>query len=261
MKSLKKTMSFFKTAIKSEKIPKNLGLTKFLSHFSSADGRISNSKIIENKLEKLQNHIKDNLSFFNLIISTEQDFQAESLRIFKNWSPIQNIFLINQLNDVREKLINLFSEPKIYVTEAENSINKCEVFIEEIKKYSIEVSQTQLGTHQFTESKTKIKDFFLKFSNIIENCKENMLKSLYQQNCTMIDSLLSIISLLDKIDDYEPDIQFNRVAKNHRNQCPLYVPDLMDEDITTNPVQEPIKSGSPESAVWLNDLLATFISE
>ena len=101
----------------------------------------------------------------------------------------------------------------------------------------------------------------MKFSNIIENCKENMLKSLYQQNCTMIDSLLSIISLLDKIDDYEPDIQFNRVAKNHRNQCPLYVPDLMDEDITTNPVQEPIKSGSPESAVWLNDLLATFISE
>ena len=80
-------------------------------------------------------------------------------------------------------------------------------------------------------------------------------------NQALEDTGLSIISLLDKIDDYEPDIQFNRVAKNHRNQCPLYVPDLMDEDITTNPVQEPIKSGSPESAVWLNDLLATFISE
>lgn len=257
---LNKTVNFLKSTLKNEKIHEQFKLKKLFSSFTK-ETPASDLKKLEKKLEKIGEYGNDMLKFLNFLVSNEEDHFTEILRILSSWHNIKNFQLEAQLGQIKSQLLNLFTNAKSYKQEILIPIGKCKELNEVVGKFCADVL-SQLDPSKIQSIRSQIMDFKLKYESLIMEAKEKVFQSFHEKFLKCANELKSCLEYLQEDTDYlGNNEEFSHNAKSHRIQCPFFLPALQNEDFEIHSIEEPIKCGTSESALWLNDLLSTFLSE
>ena len=261
---LQKTIDLLKLSLKkSDKTDDSLNFKAILSKFKSEESPASNMKRLDKKISKLEGYINDLLKFFNLLISNEEEYLNENMRILDNWHNISNPYLDDALTETKNKMTNIFLSIRDYKLQIFNILATFKEFIEEMKVFRKDIFQFQLTSVELEAGKNKIKEFYVKYGMIIEESKPCLLKSLKSLIDISIIELRSSIQFINNSEAENSQIcsGFNHRAKTHVPECPYFVCEVENDDSVEKIIEEPTKIGEPESALWLNDFLNAFISE
>jgi hypothetical protein len=255
---IKLTLDRLKSAVTSNKISEKLKLKKMFSNLASSFH--SKSKELEKKLEKLEGHGNDLYQFFNLMINTEEEFLKEYIRVISNWHELKNPELKSKILEFKTRFLKFFKEDYEYKSQMYVSVNKSKSFIEEVHTLHKD-SLRNFTPDELNFLEHRVKELSETYLSIIVDSKENLLKCLKQRTQNFIAEINISINNLSQPESLQEDVMFNRIAKNHRVECPHYMHDPINYQEENFHIEEPVKVGSPESGIWLNDLLSAYISE
>lgn len=262
IRTLKRTMTFIKSALnKTEKATETHRIRRLLTNLSSSENSNPTLKHIEKKSSKLNEYISDVIKFLTYLNNLEEENYKDNLRILNSWGIIDNICIEDPLTELKNRLIDMQSYSKELRVEIFNCITKCKDFLEMVSNMSREALQYDSSVIDSQIAENRIIELRNEYNKVIDYVKEKVplaYKLLYQKYQKELHEALEDFELMEDINE---NLSFNHIAKLHRQQCPYFIINIDDNENESSFVKEPEKVGEPESAIWLNDLLDTFISE
>lgn len=260
--SLKRTVTYIKNALnKSELAPETPRFKSFFSSFSSADSQNSAFKLVEKKIDKLEDYTTDIVKFFSYLMNIDEDMNKEWLRIINAWNMVENVYIDDPLNEVKNAIADMKSCGKDFRAEIFACVAKCKDFLELVGIYRREALQYDSSVEDNSQAMGKIKDLKEEYRKIVDDVKNRVVLALRVMFENSRNELKRIVEGFEIMDDGVEQLNFNHVAKLHRPKCPYFVVNVEDNEHESSFVKEPEKVGDPESALWLNDLLDAFLSE
>lgn len=260
--SVKQTVAFFKKAFTStEKSSEIKSITRFFSSFTGSENQNSAFKLAESKSAKLESKVSDLKKFLSIIQNVQEDMQKEHLRVFESWKVISNYYIEDSITQIIRSLKEMYGNNSEFIVGYSDCTQLIHEFSERIQIYKQDsfLNDNSLEDHQQAES--RYKDLKKEFLPVIEATKSKMLTCFRNTLYRYKDTLQRTLSLLEIIEDREESLSFQSSTKDHSIRCPYFLANFEEKIIDSGLTQEPKKVGKPESAVWLNDLLRTFISE
>lgn len=260
--SLMKTVTFLKNTLnKTENSAETPRFRSFFSSFSSADSQNSTYKLVEKKIDKLEDYTTDIIKFFTFFICTEEEAYKDTLRILNFWKNIDNIYIEEPINDIKNSIIDMKSSNKDFRVEVFSYVTKLKDFLEIINNFRREALQYDSSVEDSLLAENRFKDINFEYRKIVEETKDKVIVGMLKMHEKNKKYLRKIVENFDVMDDLSEILSFNNAAKVHRPQCPCYIVSFDDDKSEKPCVKEPDIAGEPESANWLNDLLDSFMSE
>ncbi|OMJ86446.1 hypothetical protein SteCoe_12026 [Stentor coeruleus] len=260
--SLKRTVTFLKNTLsKSEIAPETPRFKSFFSSFSSADNQNSAFKHIEKKIDKLEDYTTDIIKFFTNLMSIDEDMNKEWLRIINSWVNVENVYIDDPLNEVKNSIADMKNCGKDLRAEIFACVAKCKDFLGLMGNFRREALQYDSSAEDNSQAMEKIKDLNDEYRKIVDEVKNRVVLALRVMFENSRNEMRKIVESFEIMEDGIENLNFNHAAKLHRPKCPYYVVNVEDNEHESSFVKEPEKVGDPESAVWLNDLLDAFLSE
>jgi hypothetical protein len=259
--SLKQTMSFFKKALtKSETTHETLSFSKIFSSFTSNDSQNSAFRLAEGKSSKLELKVSELKKFLNIIQTVQEDLQKDLSRVVENWKIIQNYYIEDSLSVILKQLREMFCNNSEFINGFADCFQLISEFSEKIEDFRQESFAFESTSEDLQKAEVRYKDLSKDFLSVIEAVKSKTVICFRNWFHRLKNHFETIVPTLEVVKDREEPLSFSHQTKDHAIRCPYFSANFQ-ETFDSALVAEPQKTGNPESAVWLNDLLRTFIFE
>ena len=260
--SVKQTVAFFKKAFtKTEKSEEVTSIARFFSSFTGTENVNSAYRLAESKSTKLEVKVNDLKKFLNIIQNIQEDMQKEHLRIFESWKIFRNFYIEDSLTQIVRSIKEMYGNNSEFIIGHSDCTQLVSEFSERIQIFKQESFSYENTTEDQRAAESRYSDLKKEFLSVIEATKSKMLTCFRNIFHRYKETLQKTTSLLEVIEDREESLSFQSNSKDHSIKCPFFLANFEEKFIDAGLIAEPQKVGKPESAVWLNDLLRTFILE
>ncbi|CAG9331760.1 unnamed protein product [Blepharisma stoltei] len=215
---------------------------------------------LDKKAKEVKNYFEDITAFIKNLISAERNYASELNLIIEAWHNLDELGIGDEWRSTAKDFE--------FVTEAiERHSEEVEGVREELNNFEVylsdfyELLDKAKGTPELLQKvKEKLSELIILKDRLDETCKAKLTIALGNK-LKECHKFLSSLHHMDDAEDIEVFGQFSDKAKNHREQCPYFIQEIVPESGSENTTVTRIQTGSAESSVWLNELLSTYISE
>lgn len=138
--------------------------------------------------------------------------------------------------------------------------NELSVFEEDLAEFDVVLENSKTSQELLIRAQDRIMELYITRDRQVENCRLKLAAALGNK-LRESSKQLSNINHLNEASEVEIFGEFTNKAKVHRDQCPYFLYNIIPKNSNLEEEPKHIKAGSAESALWLNDLLNTYIIE
>ena len=260
--SLKQTVDFFKKALsKSDSTREALSLSKLFSSFTSNDSQNQAFRLAESKSSKLDTKIIELKKFLSIVQNLQEELQKEMFRVVESWRIVNNYYIEDSLTSVVKQLRDLYGNNSEFINGFSDCFQLISEYSEKVEDFKQESFSYESRDDHMKKAQSRYKELSKEFLGVIDAVKSKTLICFRNWFHRYRENLRLIMKDLHVIVDREEPLSFQAAGNDHTARCPYFLANFKETGVDSALVLDPQKVGRPESAVWFNDLIRTFLYE